>query len=59
MAKKKTDEKKKKEKEDFNIQTSLETVNPFILDGFKRFISNKEIKSEKEFNNLLEEYGGL
>lgn len=59
MAKKKTDEKKKKEKEDFNIQTALETVNPFILDGFKRFILNKEIKSEKEFNNLLEEYGGL
>lgn len=59
MAKKKTDEKEKKEKEDFDIQTALETVNPFILDGFKRFILNKEIKSEKEFNNLLEEYGGV
>ena len=55
MAKKKTDEKTKK---DFDIDKKFEMLNPFMIDGFKRFLMDKNVKSEEEFKKYLEEYGG-
>lgn len=57
VGKKKTEEKKEEDKS-FDINKALETVNPFMLDGFKWFIIDKDIKNQKEFNKLLKEYGG-
>ena len=56
MAKSKKENKKKEE--DFDINKELETVNPFLVDGFKRFILNKEITSKKQFEKYLKDYGG-
>ena len=52
--------KKKEEKkiETFDIKKALNEVNPYLKNGFHKFILNKDIKSQKEFNELLEEYGG-
>ena len=52
--------KKKEEKkaEPFDIKEALNEVNPFLRDGFHKFIIGKDVKSQKEFNKLLEEYGG-
>ena len=54
MAKKKIEEKK----ETFDIAAALEKVNPFLVDGFKWYIKDKNIKSEKDFKKYLKEYGG-
>ena len=60
MAKKK--EKKETEKEEsFDIKAEFDKLNPFIVDGFKKFIykvKGAEVKTKKEFDKLLEEYGG-
>ena len=55
---KKKDKKVEEEKDDFNIDIALKEVNPFLLEGFKRFILNKDVKTKKEFDKLLKEYGG-
>lgn len=54
MAKK----KEKEEKEKFDLSEALAVVNPFMLDGFKRFIADKKVASQKDFDKLLKEYGG-
>lgn len=54
MAKKKEDKKA----ETFDLNKALDTVNPYLKTGFYKFIIGKEIKSQKDFNKLLEEYGG-
>lgn len=54
MAKKKDKEKK----EDFDILLELENVNEYIRQGFKEFIWDKGVKTKKEFDELLKEYGG-
>ena len=56
MAKKKIEEEVK-EKE-FDILESLEGVNEYLRQGFKEYIWDKGVKSEKEFKKLLKEYGG-
>ena len=65
VAKKKTT-KNDKEKgkdvpktEDFQLETALLTVNPLLLDGFKKFIQNKDVKTMKEFKKYYEIYGGV
>lgn len=64
MAKKK-EEKKEEEKtekvNDFNLQEAFENVNPYLVDGLKRYIFEKQIKitNEKEFKKVLEKYGGF
>lgn len=56
--------KKKKEKEveeDFDIAEEMKNINPFLVDGFKKFIfeiKKADVKSKKEFDELLKEYGG-
>lgn len=66
MAKKKTTTKADKEKvndvppkEDFQLEIALLTVNPLLLDGFKKFIQDKDVKTMKEFKKYYEIYGGV
>lgn len=60
MAKKKEKENEEieKEKETFDLEKALENVNPFMIEGFKRFIADKKVSTEKKFLELLKEYGG-
>ena len=51
-------EDKKEEKEDFDILSALEDVNEYLRQGFKEYIWDKGVKSKKEFDKLLKEYGG-
>ena len=58
MAKKKEEIKK----EVFNIEEEMENVNEFLRDGFKKFLKKTQtegVKTKKEFDKLLEEYGGV
>lgn len=60
MAKKKEKKEEKKE-ESFDIEAEFEKINPFIVEGFKKFIykvKGAEVKTKKEFDKLLKEYGG-
>ena len=60
MAKKKEGKKEKKE-EDFDINAEFKKLNPFLLNGFKKFIyeiKKADVKTKKEFDKLLKEYGG-
>ena len=57
MAKKKEDKK-----EVFDIEAEMENVNEFLRDGFKRFLMKTKadgVKTKKEFDKLLSEYGGV
>lgn len=51
--------KKSKTKKQFNLNEAIEEVNPFLRDGFLRFIKGEEIKSQKKFNELIKSYGEL
>lgn len=51
---------KKEKKESFNLREALKTLpQDFILDGFKEYIRDKEIKDIKEFNELYKHYKEL
>ena len=54
MAKKKIEDKD----DGFDIHEALESVNEFMREGFKEYIWDKGVKTEKEFKKLLKEYGG-
>ena len=41
----------------FDVENALLTVNRFLREGFKSFIEDKKVKSQKEFDKLLQEYG--
>lgn len=58
MAKKK---EKNEEKESFNLEEMYKTVNPYLIEGLKRyiFVNDIEIKNEKEFKQVCEKYGGF
>lgn len=51
----------KEEKESFNLEEMYKTVNPYLIEGLKRyiFVNNIEIKNEKEFKQVCEKYGGF
>ena len=60
MAKKKMKDESMTEepkKEDFDVEKALLTVNRFLREGFKSFIEDKKVKTQKEFDKLLTEYG--
>ena len=57
MAKKKEKENKE-EKGKFVLSEALKEVNPYMLEGFTRFILDKNVTSQKRFNELLKDYGG-
>ena len=54
MAKK----KEIKKAESFDLLKALNDINPYFKKGFYKFIANKEVKTQKDFNELLEKYGG-
>lgn len=61
MAKKKEKNTKKEKEESFDINAEFEKLNPFIVNGFKKFIykvKETDVKTKKEFDKLLKEYGG-
>lgn len=58
---KKKEELKEKIEDGFDIEKEFEKINIYLRDGFKKFIyETKEdgVKTKKEFDKLLKEYGG-
>ena len=53
--------KQEKEENDFNIEEMYKTVNPYLLEGFKKYIfaNNIKIKNAKDFEKVYKTYGGL
>ena len=41
----------------FDVENALLGVNRFLREGFKSFIEDKKVKTQKEFDKLLTEYG--
>ena len=58
MSKKKENESKSKETY-FNLEEALSEVNKYLREGFVAFIEDKKVKTQKEFDKLLKEYGEL
>lgn len=58
LAKKKEKENKEEKDNKFVLSEALKEVNPYMLEGFTRFILDKNVTSQKRFNDLLKEYGG-
>ena len=58
MAKKKEKGEEKEKGKKFVLSEALADVNPYLKEGFHRFILDKNVTSQKRFNELLEEYGG-
>ena len=58
LAKKKEKGEKKEKGKKFVLSEALADVNPYLKEGFHRFILDKNVTSQKRFNELLEEYGG-
>lgn len=46
-----------KKEASFDVENALLTVNRFLREGFKSFIEDKKVKTQKEFDKLLQEYG--
>lgn len=62
MSKKKEENNKdKNEKGSFDLQEALQSINPFLVEGLQRYIyeNELEIKSQKDFDKLVERYGGF
>lgn len=54
MAKK----KENKKAETFDLNKALNEINPYLKTGFYKFIVEKQVESQKDFNELLQKYGG-
>lgn len=61
MAKKKMKDESMKEEPKkeapFDVENALLGVNRFLREGFRSFIEDKKVKTQKEFDKLLTEYG--
>ena len=51
-------QKKSIKKEEFNLTEAYEDVNPYLLEGFKKYLQGKEVKTRKQFDDYLKNYGG-
>lgn len=51
--------KKKEDKKDFDLESNLKQVNPFLKDGFIIFIHDKQIATQKQFDKYYKEYKEL
>ena len=53
--------KQEKEEDDFNIIEMYKKVNPFLIDGFKQYIFENDIKikNKREFEKVYKTYGGF
>lgn len=58
MAKKKEKENTEEKGKKFVLSEALKEVNPYLKEEFTRFILDKNVTSQKRFNELLKEYGG-
>jgi len=56
MTKKKEKKSEPEEKEDFNLAEALSTVNRYLIPGFSEYIKDEEIKSQKQFDKLYNDY---
>lgn len=61
LSKKQKKTKKEKKVEPFDLDSALNNVNPLLREGLHKHIilNNITISNEKEFNDLLEKYGGF
>jgi len=61
MAKRKKKIEKIEEEIEFDIEKAYAKVNPNLVEGLKRYIfeNGLVIKTQNEFNELLEHYGGF
>ena len=50
---------KEENKEVFNLKKALSTVNPYLLKGFKAYIKNIDVTSQKQFDKLYNDYKGV
>ena len=50
--------KKENKKNDskFDLDTALSTVNRYLLDGFKDYIKDEKVTSQKQFDKLYNDY---
>lgn len=54
MTKKNT--KKEKAEPKFDLEAALSTVNKYLLPGFKEYIKPVEVTSQKQFDELYNNY---
>ena len=59
MPKKETKTEKKQVKESFNLNEAIEAIpNPYIRDGFTKYIAEIEISTRKDFDQKYKVYMG-
>ena len=59
MPKKETKTEKKQVKESFNLNEAIEAIpNPYIQDGFTKYIAEIEISTKKDFDQKYKVYMG-
>jgi len=54
--------KKKTEKEgavSFDLETALSTVNRYLLPGFKEYIRDEKIATQRQFDKIYNDYKEL
>lgn len=53
--------KKEKKAKSINLDEELKKINPYIREGFERYLFENGImiKTEEEFNKQLKKYGGF
>lgn len=61
LSKKQKKTKKEKKVEPFDLDKALANVNPLLREGLHKYIiiNNIDVANEKEFNDLLNKYGGF
>lgn len=56
MSKKKTG---KEEAVSFDLETALSTVNRYLLPGFKEYIRDEKIATQRQFDKIYNDYKEL
>lgn len=52
----KKDDKTKESKSDFDLDVALSNVNRYLLPGFKEFIKDEKVTTQKQFDKLYNDY---
>jgi hypothetical protein len=52
----KKDDKTKESKSDFDLDVALSNVNRYLLLGFKEFIKDEKVTTQKQFDKLYNDY---
>ena len=56
---KKKEEKQKKAESNFNLDDALSNVNRYLLPGFKEFIKDEKVTTQRQFDKLYNDYKEL